>query len=147
MENYEEAIKYYSKAAELDPTSVNALRGLGVCYFEVGKYAEAASAFEEAVKNTRNSALKGDTYYRLGNAYRELGQLDQAEEAYLQALKFSRSSTIKGGANYGLGEIYKKRGNTSQALKYFTAASRDRTWKKAAEYEIEILKNPDKYSN
>ncbi|MCB0298480.1 MAG: tetratricopeptide repeat protein, partial [Calditrichaeota bacterium] len=137
----------YQKAVEIDPTSVNALRGLGVSFFELGKFEESASAFEGALEHISRGALKGDTYYRLGNAYRELDQLDQAESAYLESLKSARSSTIKGGANFGLGEIYKKRGNSGQALKYFTAASQDRTWKKPAEYEIDVLKNPGKYSN
>jgi hypothetical protein len=46
-----------------------------------------------------------------------------------------------------LGEIYKKRGNTQEAIKYYQEASVDRNWKKSADYEIDLLKEPGKYSN
>ncbi len=146
QENYQKAIEYYRKALEIDPKEVIALKGLAVSLMETGKHEEAVSALQAIIENTNNKSTLADAYYRLGNAYRELGRFNEAEEAYKNCLANARQSTIKGGANFGLGEIYKKRGNVSQAIAYFQAASQDRTWKKSAEYEIDMLKNADKYT-
>ena len=50
------------------------------------------------------------------------------------------------GANFGLGEVYKQLGQSQKAIEYFRKAARNRQWKAAAEYEIDIIQNPDKYA-
>ncbi|MCB0288579.1 MAG: tetratricopeptide repeat protein, partial [Calditrichaeota bacterium] len=85
-------------------------------------------------------------YYRLGDALLQAGKLADAEGAYQNSLTNVRKSTVRAGANFGLGEVYKKQGKSSLAMKHFTEAAKDRNWKQAAEHEIEILKNPEKYA-
>ncbi len=70
----------------------------------------------------------------------------EAEKSYLSALKFSKSQSIIGGSNFGLGEVYKKLGRKDKALTYFKKAARNRQWKASAEYEIDMILNPDKYA-
>ena len=85
--------------------------------------------------------------FTLGNAYLKLNKYKDAETAFLDALNLSRSRSIVSGANFGLGEVYKNLGQTQKAITYYEKATKDRAWKAPAEYEIELIKNPDKYTN
>jgi tetratricopeptide (TPR) repeat protein len=75
----------------------------------------------------------------MGNSLAKLGRDDDAISAYNDALATATKSYIKGAANFGLGEIYKKNGNKSQAIAHFEAASKDRSWKQSALYELDLL--------
>ena len=76
---------------------------------------------------------------RLGDSLSRLKRSNEAIHAYKNAIKLSTKSSTKGAANFGLGEIYKKNGNKTKALAHFKAASKDRTWKQSALYEIDLL--------
>lgn len=145
QENYKQAVPFYQKALEIDPSYDDALKGLGICNMELGDFESAAAALDAAAQITRSRSEKASTYLRLGDAYRQLKRYDEAEVAYNSCLENARQSLIKGGANFGLGEIYKAR-DKAKALQYFREAAKDRTWKQSAEYEIDLLTNPDKYS-
>ncbi|MEE9119326.1 MAG: hypothetical protein V3U02_12145, partial [Calditrichia bacterium] len=67
--------------------------------------------------------------------------------SFKEALKFSKSQNIVGGTNFGLGEVYKALGQKQNAIKAYEKASKNRAWKASADYEIDLLKNPDKYTN
>ena len=58
----------------------------------------------------------------------------------------TRSGSIRAASNFYLGEAYKLKGQGQKALSYYEAASKSSQWKRAAEYEIDIIKNPDKYA-
>ncbi|MCA9255191.1 MAG: tetratricopeptide repeat protein, partial [Phycisphaerales bacterium] len=55
----EEAIKYFERARDLDPSSAGIRLGLGTAYLETQKYADARREFEEALKrdNTPSAHL------------------------------------------------------------------------------------------
>ena len=46
---YEEAIRWYQKAVQLDPTNVNASTDLGTCYFNVGRADDALRQFHHSL--------------------------------------------------------------------------------------------------
>ncbi len=147
QERYKQAIPHYQEAIQLDPSYGNALEGLGVCYMETGEYESAVSAFEAAASVMRRKSDQAEVNYRMGNALRQLKRYEEAITAYNNCLRSARKSVIKGGANFGLGEAYKNLRNASKALEHYRLAAKDRSWKQSAEYEIDLLQNPDKYTN
>jgi tetratricopeptide (TPR) repeat protein len=146
QKKYSQAIPYLQKAVEVDTDYDHAYNVLGLCLMQENQLSEAAEAFNKAIESTRRNSRKGSYYYRLGGIQAKLKRYKEAEQAYLNALKFSKSQNILGGANFGLGETYKNLGQTQKALEYFRKASRNRTWKASADYEIDMILNPDKYA-
>ena len=58
----------------------------------------------------------------------------------------SRNAMIIAGANFYLGDAYKHKGQKQKALQYYEKAAKHRVWKQPAEYEIDMIKHPDKYA-
>ena len=108
---------------------------------------EAVTSFNSAINTTKKRSRKGSYYYRLGNVELKLKKYNDAESSFQNALKFSKSQNIVGGANFGLGEVYKALGQKTKAIQAYEKASKTRAWKAPADYEIDLLKNPDKYTN
>ena len=46
-----------------------------------------------------------------------------------------------------MGEVYKLTNRKQKAIKYYQRAAKNRRWKQSADYEIDLIKNPDKYVN
>ena len=113
---------------------------LGTAQFQVRDYAEAVNSFDNALKYEKRRTAKGNIYYQLGDALAKLNKDQEAIEAYNNALTNTTQSYVKGAANFGLGEIYKNSGDKSKAIAYYQAASKDRTWKQSALYELDLLK-------
>ncbi len=147
QQKYSQAIKHLQKSAELDPKYVYAWNYLGLTLKQMGRLEEAATAFQQAIDNEQRRLQTGNYYYFLGQVQLDRGNYKSAEQALLEALKISRSSRVKAGSNFYLGEVYKKTGQTQKALLSFQKAANNSAWKQAAEYEIDLIKNPDKYVN
>ncbi|MGD9898224.1 MAG: tetratricopeptide repeat protein [Calditrichaceae bacterium] len=141
-----DAVRYLEKSVKSDPTYSLGFNVLGLAYQNLREFDKSVDAFENAIKTEKKRIKQGDYYYRLGVVYLAMKKYNQAEEALNTAVGLSTSSTIKAGANFNLAEVYKGTGQTQKAIQYYKMAASDRSWKQAAEYEIEILTNPDKYS-
>ena len=81
----------------------------------------------------------------MGESLLHLKKYKQAEGAYKDALRFSKERDVVSAVNFGLGEVYKALGQKSNAISSYKKAAQNRDWKEAAEREVEILNNPDKY--
>jgi len=138
--NLKEAVKYHPKLAK-------AYEKLGDCQFEERQFRDAEKSFLSAVKYYKDRTDKGESNYKLGNVYLELRKYKDAESSFSNAAKSCKKDFYKGGANFGLGEVYKKLGNTNKAISYYKKAAKSRSWKANSDYQIDLLKNPDKYSN
>jgi len=145
--DFPKAIEYLKKAVEIDPKYSTALNILGICQQEERQFSEAEVSFTNAIKYAKTTDHKGSYYFRLGNVYLKMKKYNQAEEAFSSAIKNSKSQSIVGGSNYGLGEVYKNLGQTNKAIEYYQKAAKTRSWKASAEYEIDLLEHPDKYTN
>ena len=130
-----------------EPDYVLAYNVLGLTYKGLRRYDEAVSAFEKAISNERRRTSKGSYYYYMGETLLVMKKYNQAEEAFTNAINSTRSNTIKAGSNFHLGEVFRDTGQKQKALQYFQIAAKNSSWKQAAEYEIDIIKNPDKYVN
>ena len=144
---YKKAQSHLEKAIQLKSNYVLAYNVLGLTYKHLSKYADASAAFQKAIEKEKKRIKKGGYYYRLGTVLIPLKKYKQAEEALLNAIKCTRSSSIKAASNFYLGDVYKKTGRKQKAIQYYKKAAKTSTWKQAADYEIDILRNPDKYSN
>lgn len=145
--DYKKAIEYLSKSVEANPKYSRALNILGICQSEERQFSNAEKSFLNAIKYARRNTEKGSYNFRLGNVYLKLKKYNQAKNAFTEAIRNSKSQTIVGGSNFGLGEVYKHLGQSGNAIKYYRRAAKTRSWKASAEYEIELLENPDKYTN
>jgi len=99
--NYEEAVKYFKKALEIDPKYENAIYNIAACYINWGiqvrdkeeeanstertykKYFEEAKTYLEQLVQLTPNDFK--TWERLGQVYAVLGMKEKAEEAFNKA--------------------------------------------------------------
>lgn len=96
--NGEKGIEYLKKSVENDNYDA-AYLSLAKVYSEMGKWDEAISAAENALKY-RSSVSKGGPYFYMGISYRGKGDIAKAKEMFKQA---SSDPTYKKTAEYELG--------------------------------------------
>jgi tetratricopeptide (TPR) repeat protein len=141
--NYEKAKQVLTMSITVNPNYSKGYASLGVVYSEEQDWEQAVSNLEMAVALNDRDAM---SFFRLAGAQNALGNCDGAKSA-------ARSSTeLKqrfGGAWFELGmaEWCGGKGNKTAALNAFERARNDRSWRKMAEYEIDKVKNPQKYEN
>ncbi len=145
QKRYTDAIDRLKKAVEQDPDYDLAWNILGLSQEKENQLADAVNSLESAVKASKKNSRRGINYYRLGNVLLKMKNYNEAETAFLNAIKFSKSQSIDGGSNFGLGEVYKFLGQKQKAIQHYEKAARNRSWKASADYEIDLIRNPDKY--
>ena len=108
---------------------------------EEEEWNQAISSLEMAVALNERDAM---SYFRLSGAHNMNGDCKSALEA---ARKSTELKNRFGGAWFELGtaEWCSGSGNKAGALNAFEKARNDRSWRKMAEYEIDKIKNPQKY--
>ena len=140
---YEKAKQVLNMAITVNPNYAKGYSSLGVIHGEEKNWNQAVSSLEMAVALNERDAM---SFFRLASAHNATGNCDGAKNA-------ARSSTeLKnrfGGAWFELGiaEWCSGKGNKTAALNAFEKSRGDRTWRKMAEYEIDRVKNPQKYEN
>ncbi len=105
----EEQLKYYQIAANQVPKCLRAHNNVGCLQLELGKVAEAKTAFEKAKALQNNDVVKNN----LGFVALAEGNTDQAEEYFTSMT----SSTDE--SKFGLGTIALIRGEYDKAVNYF----------------------------
>jgi tetratricopeptide (TPR) repeat protein len=112
MRKFEDAITVWQELIKIAPDSVDGPSQLARTYFNLKRYAEAASALEAAVKLDSQST---ELCARLGTAYLRSGNDDKALAAYKQALELDPSPLMLNDIGYELADASKK---LPQALEY-----------------------------
>jgi tetratricopeptide (TPR) repeat protein len=112
MRKFEDAIPVWQELIKIAPDSVDGPSQLARTYFNLKRYAEAASALEAAVKLDSQST---ELCSRLGTAYLRSGNDDKALAAYKQALELDPSPLMLNDIGYELADANKK---LPQALEY-----------------------------
>ena len=82
--NYQDAIKYYSKAIELDSNDKLSYSNRSVSYLNIGEYKNALNDGMNIIK-IDNKWAKG--WNRLGNALEKLDDIENAKESYKKAIE------------------------------------------------------------
>ena len=141
QKNYDKAKQTLKMATTVNPNYSKGYANLGVIYSEEENWNQAISSLEMAVALNERDAM---SYFRLSGAHNMNGSCD---EAVIAARKSTELKNRFGGAWFELGiaEWCNGSGNKAGALNAFEKARGDRSWRKMAEYEIDKIKNPQKY--
>lgn len=81
---FEEAIRAYDMAIEIDPKYVTALKNKGNVLYSLGRYNESLEVLEKAIEIVPEYGL---AWYSKGLTLYELGRYDEAAQAYDKALE------------------------------------------------------------
>ena len=113
LENFEEAISYYDKALEIEPSNVSALSGTGDALVKLGKPDEAISYYDKALEiEPSNVAALSDK----GDALVKLGKPEEAISYYDKALQIDQTHL---DTLYQKGGLLHNQGKYPEATTYF----------------------------
>ncbi len=127
--NYEEAVEYFTRAVELDPSNYKYYEKRGLTYLYAEKPGQAIDDLTISVDiNPKNA----DAYNNRGLAFSFQGDLDQAINDFNRAIDIDPN----------FGQAYLNRGSIYIQFKNFDAAMKD--FNQAAKYEPN---NPEVYYN
>ena len=129
----------FRDAARINKKYYLAFTSLGRVLVEKKKYLEAIDALNKAVKIKKNY---WQHYYYLAVAYNKMKDPRSAIEYANKCLKYRRNFSP---AYIEIGDAYKQMGKENQAIAFYSKALNNRTYRKLAEYKIDLIKNKDKY--
>ena len=109
-DDFERALPYFVKAAELDPSYSEAWYQAGYCYGVLGRHTESLAASEHAAKLKPEWAV---TFVNIGVSRFALGQYKEAAEAYRQAI---RREDHNADTQFGLGLSLGKLDQTEEEI-------------------------------
>lgn len=116
LKNYDQAIKDYSKAIELDSDYAWAYSNRGLVYYDLQNYEQAISDYDKALEL---NPIYIDAYNNRGNAYLVLRNYSRAISDYTEAIKidpnFAMAYNNRGVAYEEFGEIEKAEKNFAKA--------------------------------
>lgn len=138
---YDKMISVYKQAVKANPKYSKGYLSLGIALREQGRLKEAAEQVELAVKYNSKYAT---AWYHLARLYNELYDCTNARRAALEATEL-RSNFGGGWYELGVAEWCDGKGNKAAALNALEHGRKDRKWRKSCEYEIDRIKNPEKY--
>jgi len=104
-----EALKYYNRAHELDPSRSDILLNRAVNYNELRRYGDALIDLQELLSNNHNPLA----YYNLGIVYKNLDRNSDAKRALRQAINGDSKFSLP---HLELGKIYLNNGGYDSAL-------------------------------
>jgi tetratricopeptide (TPR) repeat protein len=145
MGNYQEAIKNFEKVLTLTnnaSVTKKVQKNLSLAYTKIGNDEVAQGNSQKAIEYL-NKAVENDqydaAYLSLAKLYSDLGDWDKCITASENALKYKTKITA-GGPNYYMGLAYKGKGDITKAKEMFTKAQSDPTYRKNADYQLDLLK-------
>jgi serine/threonine-protein kinase len=142
MGRYQEAIQVFSRSIQRKPTD-QAYSNLGTCYYYLGRYRDAAAAYENAIKLTPKQYLY---WANLGDAYRwSPGYDNRAAEAYRKATALMedelRLNPADNSVRGKLAECLAKEGKSAEASTEITRAIAAEPTNATLMYRAAIVKN------
>lgn len=90
-EEYDLALKYFSKVMELNTGHIATYNEIGLCYMTMGRFEEAVKAFKEALKMDRHNS---ELLCNLGMVYIQLSEYDEAETVLMKSYKLNPEDDI-----------------------------------------------------
>jgi len=145
MGNYQEAIKNFEKVLTLSTNASvtkKVKKNLSLAYTKLGNDEVGKGNSQKAIEYL-NKAVENDkydaAYLSLAKLYSELGDWDKCITASENALKYKAKITL-GGPEYYMGLSYKGKGDNAKAKEMFDKAKSDPTYRKNAEYQLDLLK-------
>ncbi len=139
--NYKSAVESFTKATQINPEYELAFYSLGVSLTEISRFDEAIMALENALAVSKREKW-ADPHYRLASIYNKKGQFTQAKQTAMESLKLKPNWAP---AAYEAGKACHKLSQFNEAIRFFEIVAKNRQWRRTAEYEIDAIKNRDKY--
>jgi len=93
--NFDEALKLYTQANQLNPEELTYYLNLAGCYHELKDFSMVIKNCEHVVENTNDFVKKGKAFGRMAFAYQEMGDIDKAIEYFEKSLLENNDKTIK----------------------------------------------------
>jgi tetratricopeptide (TPR) repeat protein len=130
------AAESFESYVEGQPTSVSALKNLGICYDQLGRKADAAATYGKAYELAPE---RPDIAASLALAYSDLERwTDVAAIVEPAVANWPETEASKGAMYYLMGKVYEKRdGDYESAISMFEKARSDAHWGSFAAREIE----------
>jgi tetratricopeptide (TPR) repeat protein len=113
--NYNEALKYYEKSAELYPLSAATYSEIGTCYQKLNKYPEAIEAYKQAIATEPDYTVAIDA---LGGIYHLEGRYDEALRMFEKVIKIRSDAQ----AYRNIGNLLNDMGRHKEAIEAFKNA-------------------------
>lgn len=139
----DKAIEKLKLATTVQPGYSKGYEFLGAAYLEMENHEAARAALEIASSLDDKNV---NIWYHLAHVYNSLDDCKKARNAALKATDLKKNYGA-GWYELGISEWCNGNGNKTAALNAFERARNDRTWRKMAEFEIDKIKNPEKYQN
>ncbi|XP_011498449.1 PREDICTED: stress-induced-phosphoprotein 1 [Ceratosolen solmsi marchali] len=97
--NFEEALKHYNKAVELDPLEIMYYLNIAAVYFEQKEYNACIAQCEKAIdigrENRADFKLIAKAFTRIGHSHKKMDNLKQAKVYYEKSMSEHRTPEIK----------------------------------------------------
>ena len=113
LREYYHSLELFKQALEINPSYVDARKGMAEAYFLLGEYPEALSHARKALKGAKGRV---DLLTLIGRIYLGMDNLGEAESFFQQALSIEPNNIE---AAYGKAEIAVFRGNYSEGTTLF----------------------------
>ncbi|MBH49413.1 MAG: hypothetical protein CMG69_01505 [Candidatus Marinimicrobia bacterium] len=139
--DYESAVEVLKTAIAVDENYAKPYISLGAIYIDADSLDLAVTYLE---KGTSLNPKDASAWVRLASAHNHLGNCDSAKEAAREATDRKKRFGA-GWYELGIAEWCKGRGSKTAALNALEKARDDRSWRQMSEYEIDRIKNPEKY--
>ena len=140
QENYEEAIGHFTDAEKNGKT----LARLGYAYSQLGRYAEAAHAYQEALRsdigekdNVETQTAVVQALLGLGYIAYQQGKFDEAIRYYTEVVEQKIAGVAE--AHHNLGRIYAGRGEIEKAVEAQQQATLEDANLAEAHYHLGVL--------
>lgn len=116
-ENFEEAIRYYRQAIEIDPHDAKVYLNMSGIYFFQGNQPEAINCYKKAMKiNPFEADVEPFVYINIGIIYSSQDNHDEAIKCFQRAIEINPNDI---DACYYMGNESIFKGNYAEAIKYF----------------------------
>ncbi|XP_075153363.1 stress-induced phosphoprotein 1 [Haematobia irritans] len=96
---FDEALKHYHAALELDPTDITFYNNIAAVHFERKEFEECIKQCEKGIEvgreNRADFKLIGKAFARIGNSYRKLEDYQKAKMYYEKAMSEHRTPEVK----------------------------------------------------
>lgn len=97
--NFDEALKHYNRAVELDPTDITYYLNIAAVYFEQKEFDKCIEQCEKAIEigreNRADFKLIAKAFTRIGHSHKKLNNWKQAKVFYEKSMSEHRTPEIK----------------------------------------------------
>ena len=141
QKKYDEAISVLNTSIQVNPQYAKGYLNLGIIYSEQEEYESAITNLEMATSLNAKSFM---SWYRLAAVYNVTNDCENAKRAARECTDI-KSSFGGGWLELGVAEWCGGKGNKRATENALEKARNDRSWRKSAEYELDKVRNPEKY--